>query len=293
MAPPRRKQTYKSLNSDGSRASEELESSDMASFAPLSYEKPYKRMRMITIFLTFALILTASYAVYVHTHSHSSDVLLGADPFEMVPSRKLFILFGSMDFLYFVLADHQRICELDIGEPRKWVSFDERDPYYIDYDVFDSLEKIDKIVLKINDMNNPGILTNGYNSSYVHVDGKVRQLHPTNAYKGKNQFPVVFLRAFHQMHCIALVTESYGYAYHGKKGRWDNEHIAHCMNVLRESVSCLADAGIATFTYKEDHHIGRDQMVYCRNYDALREWADDPSRAAYYDIVENLKPKDL
>ncbi|KAI8307163.1 hypothetical protein K4K61_003792 [Colletotrichum sp. SAR11_59] len=107
------------------------------------------------------------------------------------------------------------------------------------------------------------------------------------------EFPVYFTRAFHQMHCIILFTDAYGHILHGKESRWDPEHIAHCVNVLRESVACLADASVASFTYKEDRHIARDQKLYCRNYMALRKWADDPTKAARYDIVENLLPENL
>lgn len=80
---------------------------------------------------------------------------------------------------------------------------------------------------------------------------------------------------------------------HGLESRWSSEHIAHCVNVLREAVSCLSDASVASFTAPEDHHIALDQRSYCRNYMALREWADDPAHAARYDIVENMLPEEL
>lgn len=79
-----------------------------------------------------------------------------------------------------------------------------------------------------------------------------------------------------------VITDEYGHRVHGVKTIWAPRHIAHCINVLREAVSCLADSTVVSHTYEGDEHVGKDQKSYCRNYAALRKWADEPSR--------NIKP---
>ncbi|KAF4313484.1 hypothetical protein GTA08_BOTSDO01349 [Botryosphaeria dothidea] len=163
--------------------------------------------------------------------------------------------------------------------------FDKHDPYYIEYDVFESIEKTEKAVQTLIDLDYPGILTHGKNTTYLGADGLLHDLRPTIAYQGEVHFPVYFIRAFHQMHCIIIFTDEYGHRVHGQKTKWDPEHMAHCINILREAVSCLADASVASFTYHGDNHIAHDQQSRCRNYMALRNWADDPERAARYENV--------
>ncbi|KAI7774490.1 hypothetical protein LA080_008297 [Diaporthe eres] len=264
MAPLLDKTTYEPV-----KDSEEFEGENRARFAQPSYEKPYRRVRIINVFLIFALVLTATYAAYVRLHPRNNAPLLGTDPFGFIPP--------------------------EIGEPKQWMYFDESDPYFIPYDIFNDVERVEAIVEKLIELDHPGILTHGQSTSYMGFDKKVHGLPQQPAYRENltEEFPVYFTRAFHQMHCIILITDSYGHLVHGLESRWDSEHIAHCVNVLREAVSCFADASVASFTSPKDHHIAMDQRSYCRNYMALREWADDPAHAARYDIVENLLPQEL
>lgn len=37
----------------------------------------------------------------------------------------------------------------EIGEPKQWMYFDESDPYYIPYDIFDDVERVEAIVEKL------------------------------------------------------------------------------------------------------------------------------------------------
>ncbi|TLS21207.1 uncharacterized protein PpBr36_10614 [Pyricularia pennisetigena] len=254
------------------RDSLEFEAEKAAQFQPTSYERPYRRLRVINAFLIAALTLTVSYLAYVKLRPHQNQQegnLLGSDPFGLIPP--------------------------EVGEPRRWMTFDKSDPYYIPYDIFDDLERVDKIVDHLADLDHPAILTNGRKTHFMHVDGTIHELPSTTAYRNNmtEHFPVYFTRGFHQMHCITLFTHTYGHIIHGKESQFGPEHVAHCLNVLREAVSCLADSSVASFTYKEDWHIAQDQQYYCRDYMAVRKWADSPENAARYDIVENLIPDNL
>lgn len=37
----------------------------------------------------------------------------------------------------------------EIGEPKQWMYFDESDPYFIPYDIFDDVERVEQIVEKL------------------------------------------------------------------------------------------------------------------------------------------------
>lgn len=80
MAPFVEKTTYEAV-----KDSEEFEAENRAQFAPPSYEKPYRRLRIINVFLIFALVLSVTYAAYARIHPHTSAPLLGTDPFGFIP----------------------------------------------------------------------------------------------------------------------------------------------------------------------------------------------------------------
>ncbi|KAK2601509.1 hypothetical protein N8I77_010956 [Diaporthe amygdali] len=58
----------------------------------------------------------------------------------------------------------------------------------------------------------------------------------------------------------------------------DVEHIIHCFNYVRQTLMCFADATTEGHGYEDPDGpvIGVDHM--CRDYHALRSWADEPSR---------------
>lgn len=81
MAPLFEKSAYESV-----KDSEEFEAENRTRFAQPSYEKPYRRLRVINVFLIFALVLAVTYAAYVRLHPHNNAApLLGTDPFGFIP----------------------------------------------------------------------------------------------------------------------------------------------------------------------------------------------------------------
>ncbi|KAL1795380.1 hypothetical protein ACET3X_007196 [Alternaria dauci] len=282
------KTQYAALGERSSTESEDMaEKEAIAEYNETRYERKYRRLRIVSIFLVLALVLTVPYTAYVgmHRHGHAqphpahkhvpdgdhnqyaADVGLGVDPFGWVPA--------------------------DLGQPLRWVKFGGKDdPYYVEEDVFESLKSTEDAVLKFLELDNPAIKTHGVNTSYFDDDGHVRDLRATTVYQGDHKMPVYFLRAFHQMHCISVITDGYGKALHGrsKDARWGPEHFAHCVNVLRETVSCFADAQVASFIHPGDAHISLGQQARCRDYKALREWADDPVRQPIYENYVHEDP---
>jgi hypothetical protein len=63
-------------------------------------------------------------------------------------------------------------------------------------------------------------------------------------------------------------------------GPWGPEHVAHCLNTLRDAVMCSADATpISWVNGYEQGRVTDDQQAACRNWDDLRSWADEEGRS--------------
>lgn len=50
-----------------------------------------------------------------------------------------------------LIVKHTLTCfgRAEIGEPKEWMYFDESDPYFIPYDIFDDVERVEAIVEKL------------------------------------------------------------------------------------------------------------------------------------------------
>ncbi|KAJ7653983.1 hypothetical protein DFH06DRAFT_1203397 [Mycena polygramma] len=83
------------------------------------------------------------------------------------------------------------------------------------------------------------------------------------------------LDIFHQLHCLDTLRKqaSTGYNYHRVSGK----HIRHCIGVLRQALMCSADITTVVWQWSEKLQIAeqRDDIVHvCRDFDQIREWAD-------------------
>ncbi|MCJ1357906.1 MAG: hypothetical protein MMC33_007902 [Icmadophila ericetorum] len=72
---------------------------------------------------------------------------------------------------------------------------------------------------------------------------------------------------FHQIHCVAKVAALYADARLGVGDTAKNdEHMAHCLDVLRQSIMCLADATL-------ENGLDKWEVIHeCRDYRQLVEW---------------------
>ncbi|KAJ8520845.1 hypothetical protein ONZ45_g2363 [Pleurotus djamor] len=124
------------------------------------------------------------------------------------------------------------------------------------------------------------------------------------------------LDVFHQLHCLdyvrqAIEPERYGGAHHHVKRTpspfarrrpttdlphvSDTEHVAHCIDMVRQSLMCSADISIVSWympTASPGHKplpLPRfDQTRMCRNFDKLRDWAKERTPAP--EALERVMP---
>ncbi|KAJ0124055.1 hypothetical protein J7T55_012528 [Diaporthe amygdali] len=118
----------------------------------------------------------------------------------------------------------------------------------------------------------PKVLRNGY----VFTSG---DLHESSQYPQHSELGDVFtVAAPHQVHCLGAILADNGAVRNGLPPTADVEHIIHCFNYVRQTLMCFADATTEGHGYEDPDGpvIGVDHM--CRDYHALRSWADEPSR---------------
>lgn len=70
---------------------------------------------------------------------------------------------------------------------------------------------------------------------------------------------------------------------------WHYEHVLHCLNVLRESITCRADdtpmytGHVHGNVHAKIAKAGRGQVKMCRDWHALQEWSR--ARSACYRFI--------
>ncbi|KIM92484.1 hypothetical protein OIDMADRAFT_139587, partial [Oidiodendron maius Zn] len=97
-----------------------------------------------------------------------------------------------------------------------------------------------------------------------------------------DQYPIL-LQAFHEMHCVnalrkTLYPEVYGTVIFsdGTKNMAKLHHLEHCVDLLRETIMCVADTSVGFFIPASNGHgLEDDSRVkrVCRKYENLQEWA--------------------
>ncbi|EMD84669.1 hypothetical protein COCC4DRAFT_155392 [Bipolaris maydis ATCC 48331] len=213
-----------------------------------AYEELVRRLRRLCILcialmascVTLGLFLVTNLKPEVSHPLPLSPSLLGEDPTGFVPK--------------------------EIGGPVEYTTIDENDPYFIKLDTFETLEKVKWMVDRLR------MISKCKYTTYMGYDGKMHKL-GTCDWDHSNR-EMYGLRGLHQMHCVEVLLEAYGYRHHGQNSVWEPPHVAHCLNSLREAVSCFADASVVSFLPDNDH-IGDGQQFRCRNFSALRQWADE------------------
>ncbi|KAH9231903.1 hypothetical protein K456DRAFT_1839752 [Colletotrichum gloeosporioides 23] len=144
------------------------------------------------------------------------------------------------------------------------------------------------VVKKLKSLHNSSnVLVNDNWADWHKPDGTVAKLpayYSTVSYR-----QTYIIRSFHQMHCLISITEEYGHRVHNVSSQWAPQHVAHCLNTIREAIMCLADASPMTYVNGfAVGHVTDDQKFMCRDWSALRKWANDPVRGVRY---KNLAPE--
>lgn len=82
--------------------------------------------------------------------------------------------------------------------------------------------------------------------------------------------------------------------YYDRGDVYDNDnvigypHIAHCIDIIRQSLMCASDVSMYTWAWEEEQggiHIQMGNPHTCRNFDAIREWAANHGLAG--DMFDN------
>ncbi|QSZ36262.1 hypothetical protein DSL72_007388 [Monilinia vaccinii-corymbosi] len=101
-------------------------------------------------------------------------------------------------------------------------------------------------------------------------------------------FPVN-LEGMHHLHCLNLVRQSlyYNYDYYHKqgKGAFANDdtivqyHVSHCLDIIRQQLMCQVDTGVLGQVWwdksKPNAFVDFNTEHRCKNFDAIRQWAEE------------------
>ncbi|KAI4621495.1 uncharacterized protein J4E88_011004 [Alternaria novae-zelandiae] len=96
----------------------------------------------------------------------------------------------------------------------------------------------------------------------------------------------VGLEVFHQLHCLNLLRMSTYPDYYPKLWWSDTNdkpekvraHLDHCIEILRMNLMCLSDVNVFTFhpqEGKEGYWPDYESHHVCRNFDKIKDWAND------------------
>ena len=115
---------------------------------------------------------------------------------------------------------------------------------------------------------------------------------------GEGEKYLVQLEAHHHMHCLnELRQQAYADYYYpgGPTHPLHWIHIAHCLDILRQVITCSASVDLITFNWVETQKGGFPDFYVahqCRDYEATMEWAQEQKRALRLDerLDELLEP---
>ncbi|TEA14916.1 Cyclochlorotine biosynthesis protein O [Colletotrichum sidae] len=127
----------------------------------------------------------------------------------------------------------------------------------------------------------------GFGTSMINRDQAAKLVNKTvpvpNAFGDYDGTYVVMLGVFHQLHCVNLLRKS---LYKDKPWPTDPDdpfslmHLEHCIDALRQAVMCSADVTPHPWVWKDGQNREvADVMHSCRNFDAIRDWAQLKSQA--------------
>ena len=72
-------------------------------------------------------------------------------------------------------------------------------------------------------------------------------------------------------------------------GRSVEEHIYHCLNMLRQDLMCKADDTPMPSANKS-HVIGNNQVMQCRDWSRLVAWSNHPDHNACFELYSDYTP---
>ncbi|RDW82951.1 hypothetical protein BP5796_04442 [Coleophoma crateriformis] len=97
------------------------------------------------------------------------------------------------------------------------------------------------------------------------------------------------VEGLHHLHCLNLVRQSlyYNYDYYHARGEgaFTNDdnivkyHVSHCLDIVRQRLMCQPDTGLLGQVWWDRHapkaFVDFNTDHKCKNFDAIRQWAED------------------
>ncbi|KZL81172.1 hypothetical protein CI238_11648 [Colletotrichum incanum] len=148
---------------------------------PCRHKAKLRRTQLMAFMEGMAILILAAYILHIQS---STRPILGADPTGFVPE--------------------------DVAGPLRWTNYvdDMTDPYYVEKDVFDNIEKVQATAARLKAVHNSSVVyINDKHTSYMGDDGNYRPLPPHKTSKGSEMY---LIRALHQLHCVASAIRSIG-----------------------------------------------------------------------------------
>ncbi|KAH8822805.1 hypothetical protein DL96DRAFT_316715 [Flagelloscypha sp. PMI_526] len=135
----------------------------------------------------------------------------------------------------------------------------------------------------------------GFGISKITVEERKQMINKTEKILAGNtpEF-VVQLAVFHQLHCINMLRMKLFPDYYMDKGLMDDEHLSHCIDSLRQAVSCSADVTPLVWKWNEarNAYMGRLDVVHsCRDFEKVQDWAR-PRAVAHLNKTFRVVPPD-
>ncbi|KAF2193117.1 hypothetical protein K469DRAFT_619703 [Zopfia rhizophila CBS 207.26] len=99
------------------------------------------------------------------------------------------------------------------------------------------------------------------------------------------------IKAFHHIHCLKNIRRAYLDALASdpsSKPLISPEHIAHCLDTIRQDIMCHAD-DTPMPTINERHKIGDGQARKCKDWDALVRWTQAPERQSCFKMIDEYR----
>ncbi|KAK7047091.1 hypothetical protein VNI00_006755 [Paramarasmius palmivorus] len=115
---------------------------------------------------------------------------------------------------------------------------------------------------------------------------------------------IVELDVFHQLHCLNIIRKALHRDYyqqlhvhngHTMESKQDeDEHIAHCIDHLRQSIMCASDVSTIVWQWipERNRTMGRSGVPHtCRDFEKISEWAGRPeNQIRFADFDFDVKP---
>jgi len=101
---------------------------------------------------------------------------------------------------------------------------------------------------------------------------------------------VYALNVYHQFHCLKLLYTTLQESRHGKSWSNEYEHLLHCLDSLRGDLECTADDHLFYINDKNDPPTGEGQIVQCKDFAKLDEWAMEHHACYKYNEAGDARP---